>query len=667
MALSQTLMVPQFMKTDSEFPRFLKRTASALLSAWLLWSGSAEVVFASESESAGLTDNGGGEDALPFSDVPGDAWFYSDVLSAFSLGLVNGKSAKVFAPYDGILLSEAVKLASCLNERFLTGTVTLGNGQGVWYEPYVAYAEEHGITDGGEVWERQALRGEVMELFARAVPLDPVNDIPDGSIPDVPMDHPHADAIYALYRAGVIQGTDADSHLCEPDVWVTRAEIAATMTRLTDPAARLVFSIQTDEPSQTEEPAEVDPAREEQQVREEDSGGFSESAVMTYSDLTLSWAAIYETRFGPGASDEPLLTDAEIDAYNAKMAAGCPTMADLCGCPDTLPGPDVIALIGRYALPVGYDYDRDGNYIGEDERVRILSNRNLESIGETVEIRRAVVTSRADMKSFPMEDGFYPYGNPGFNQAQETEVPTGTPVIVLHRSSDGAYLFVRTYHYVGWIPARCAAFCDRDTFERFVRRDPETGVTVTAPWIYANGARLDMGTWLPCLGGTADGYEVLLPIRGTDGSYAEIAVNIGADSAVRGRLPYTMKNVYEQAFRWLGTTYGWGGANGGVDCSGFLCAVFRSFGILIPRNSSEQRQYGGAVTNIAPLGASDRLELFASSRFPVAIHRSGHVMLYLGESNGQLWIVHAHSIGQPVSIASLDPWSAMLSMVELKP
>ena len=652
------------MNTESQFLRQLKRTASALLSAVVLWSGSAEVVFASESVLSPSPD-GGAALSLPFADVPGDAWFYPDVLSAFSLGLVNGKSEREFAPYDGILLCEAVKLAACLNERLLTGTVTLGNGGGVWYEPYVAYALEHGIADGGEDWERPALRGEVMEFFARAVPLDPLNDIPDGAVPDVPKDHPHAGAIYALYRAGVIQGTDADSHLCEPDVCVTRAEIAATVTRLTDPAARLLFSIPSGEEAAPESDPEL-PAKDSVPEKDADPGNGAGEA-RTYSDLTLSWAALYENRFGPGSSDEILLTDDEIDAYNAHMTAVCPTMADLSGAPDTVPGADVIALIGRYALPVGYDYDHTGSYITEDERVRILSNRNLESIGETVAVRRAVVTSRADMKSFPMEDGFYPYGNPGFNQAQETEVPVGTPALVLHESSDGVYLFVRTYHYVGWIPARCAAICDRDTFERFVRRDPDSGVTVTVPRIYTSGARLDMGTWLPCLGETPDGFEVLLPIRGSDGTYAEIAVSVGSDSAVRGRLPYTMKNVYEQAFRWLGTPYGWGGAGGGVDCSGFLCAIFRSFGILIPRNSSEQRQYGGAVTNIASLGASDRLELFASSRFPVAIHRSGHVMLYLGESNGQLWIVHAHSIGQPVSVASLDPWSAMLGMVELRP
>ena len=67
------------------------------------------------------------------------------------------------------------------------------------------------------------------------------------------------------------------------------------------------------------------------------------------------------------------------------------------------------------------------------------------------------------------------------------------------------------------------------------------------------------------------------------------------------------------------------------------------------------------------MDAGARADLFASSRFPAAIHRQGHVMLYLGESDGQVWIVHAHSIGQPVSTAPLDPWGTMLAAVELRP
>ena len=599
---------------------------------------------------------------LPFADVSEDAWYYGDVLAAYSMGLVNGKSAAVFAPDDGILLSEAVKLAACMHERYETGTVTLQNGEdGPWYEPYAVYAWEHGILTGDADFDTPALRGEVMELFARAVPLEPVNEIPDGAIPDVPMEHPHAEAVYALYRAGVVQGMNETDRRCEPDVGVTRAEIAATLTRMTDPSARIAFSM-------TGSGDEEDIPEPEREPDETGSSPLSEEYPgRTWSGLALSWSAVYDGRFGSGASDEILLTDAGIDAYNASMTAACPTMTDLTSYPDEIPGWEAAALIGRYVLPTGYDYDKNGAYIDEYRRAMILSNRNLGALGESAEAVRAVVTARCDLRGFPTEDGFCPLGNPGFDQIQETELIVGTPVIVLHTSADGLWYFALTYHYAGWIPVWAAAFCDRDTFDRFALRDPGTGVTVTAAVVWSGGVRLDMGVWLPYLGETGRGLEAVLPLRGSDGRYAETAVSLGPDEAVRGRLPYTMKNFYEQAFRWLGTPYGWGGADGGVDCSGFVCAVMRSFGILIPRNTTEQRSWSGEVTDISWRGGSERLSLFASSRYPVAIHRQGHVMLYLGESDGQLWIVHAHSIGQPVSVAPLDPSSSMLVMAELRP
>ena len=651
---------------QSEFRRRMKRGLSAVLSALLL----------TVPQAVGAADAAWAEETVPFSDVAPYDWFYEDVLSAYAMGLVNGKSAAVYAPYEGILISEAVKLAACVRQRYAEGAVTLGNGETVWYSTYAAYAEEQGIlTEEPADWDAHALRGEIMELFARAVPLEAINDIPDGSIPDVPMDHPHAEAVYALYRAGVVQGVNEETHLCQPDAWVTRAEIAATLTRLTDPAVRIRFSMPQEYGSEPD-PADPDRPPEPQSFPEDPDaqGSPDEGAELSvparernWSELTLAWSAVYDGRFGDGASDEVLLTDAEIDAYNAAMTASCPTMTDLVTYPDFVSGAEVLSLIGRYALPAGYDYDRAGNYIGEEERYAVLANRNLDAVGEMIAVERAVVTSRADMKSFPMEDGFYPRGNPGFNQIQETELPVGTPVAVLHRSADGEWMFVVTYHYCGWIPVGTAAVCGRDTFDQFARRDPGSGVTVTAVSVTAGGVGLDMGVWLPLLGEEDDGWDVVIPVRGYDGQYAETPARLSFDDAVAGRLPYTMKNVYEQAFRWLGVLYGWGGADGGVDCSGFICAVMRSFGILIPRNTSEQRVWSGAVTDISGLGGVERMELFASSRYPVAIHRQGHVMLYLGESDGQVWIVHAHSIGQPVSTAPLDPWGTMLAAVELRP
>jgi hypothetical protein len=84
-----------------------------------------------------------------------------------------------------------------------------------------------------------------MSIFANALPaaaLAAINSIPDGSIPDVPMTHPQAAAIYKLYRAGIVEGVDP-AHNCNPGGNIRRSEVAAILTRMMDPAVRRNFSM----------------------------------------------------------------------------------------------------------------------------------------------------------------------------------------------------------------------------------------------------------------------------------------------------------------------------------------------------------------------------------------------------------------------------------------
>ena len=184
---------------------------------------------------------------LPFTDVDPAAWYYGDVKTAWESGLINGKSETAFAPDAALTYAEAAKLAACMRQLHETGAVTLGNGDGAaWYEPYVRYCREKGILARDYDWNSPALRSGYMEIFASALPdasLSPVNEIPDGSIPDlrgVPADT--AGAIYKLYRAGVVQGT-GDDHAASPGDTVRRCEVAAILTRMTVPESRVRFEL----------------------------------------------------------------------------------------------------------------------------------------------------------------------------------------------------------------------------------------------------------------------------------------------------------------------------------------------------------------------------------------------------------------------------------------
>ena len=176
---------------------------------------------------------------MNFWDVSYDDWYYTDVATAFESGLINGKDANHFAPNANLTYAEAVKLAACMNQLFHEGYVNLENGS-PWYQTYVDYAYDHGIIWKDYPWTQNATRAGYVEIFAHALPayaLDAMNDIPDGVIPDVSMNHPQAEEIYMLYRAGVLTGSDSAGTF-NPGASIRRCEVAAIVTRMMDSAFR---------------------------------------------------------------------------------------------------------------------------------------------------------------------------------------------------------------------------------------------------------------------------------------------------------------------------------------------------------------------------------------------------------------------------------------------
>ena len=183
----------------------------------------------------------------PFTDdVCEDDWFYNDVVYAYSLGLINGKSETRFSPNDNLTYAEAVKLAACMHQKYTTGVI-VATGSDPWYMDYAEYARKHGIIDADQEWDAPVTRSMYMEVFSRALPdeaFSETNIVSDGMIPDVDTSHPNVEAIYKLYRTGVVQGRDEATRKCDPGGNISRAEVAAILTRMIDSDTRIRFSME---------------------------------------------------------------------------------------------------------------------------------------------------------------------------------------------------------------------------------------------------------------------------------------------------------------------------------------------------------------------------------------------------------------------------------------
>ncbi|MBI2353523.1 MAG: C40 family peptidase [Deltaproteobacteria bacterium] len=99
------------------------------------------------------------------------------------------------------------------------------------------------------------------------------------------------------------------------------------------------------------------------------------------------------------------------------------------------------------------------------------------------------------------------------------------------------------------------------------------------------------------------------------------------------------------AERFVGIPYRWGGNNvvDGMDCSGFVRAVYNLCGVSIPRTSREQFSAGEAVTR-DELRDGD-LVFFGSSQ-----EKINHVGIYVGSGR----FVHAPRQGEEIKVSTVD-------------
>lgn len=195
---------------------------------------------------------------MQFADVQTDDWFYENVKSAYEFGLMIGRSDDAFGTEDNITVAEAMTIAARLHSVYFTGAAELGTST-PWYAVYGEYCRANGIADPADFsMDSAATRAQFAVIVANAMPEESwerINEVEDNAIPDVKLTDACGEAIYKLYRAGILIGGDAKGSFA-PDTNIRRSEVAAIVTRIADVSLRqsvkLVF--QTTVPSAPTQP-----------------------------------------------------------------------------------------------------------------------------------------------------------------------------------------------------------------------------------------------------------------------------------------------------------------------------------------------------------------------------------------------------------------------------
>lgn len=304
--------------------------------------------------------------------------------------------------------------------------------------------------------------------------------------------------------------------------------------------------------------------------------------------------------------------------------------------------------IGRLAV-----YQESGHRVDSSFLSPLDALEDRSSIPDAVSPICGFLVRRTDLRVLPTAAALYDEPRDRFiDNLQASSLEPGTPVAVLHRSRDEKWVYAATELASGWLPADAVASASADAFRaRLARTDRFVVVAARAdlyedPLLTRSCGFLRMGTTLPAAAepSSLGAVAALLPGRDGNGNLEERTVWIDASQVNRGFLPYTARTVYRQAFALLNAPYGWGGTFGERDCSQFLCEVFSTVGVVLPRNSSAQAKVGIPLEGFgASVDEAEKSRLLAAEGLPGAtiLRLPGHIMLYLGSVDGKPYVIHS--------------------------
>ncbi|MBN1621032.1 MAG: SH3 domain-containing protein [Endomicrobiales bacterium] len=263
----------------------------------------------------------------------------------------------------------------------------------------------------------------------------------------------------------------------------------------------------------------------------------------------------------------------------------------------------------------------------------------------------AFVYKLADQRILPTEEGlFEDPRNLDIDKLQNSALDIGTPLAIMHETSDRKWYYARSPYSTGWVEADKIIICERDAIAKYCDKTPFLVVTKAKGELFSDDKLREyygyvrMGTKLPLFSELKSGVcKVLVPFPTKEGALSFGIVYISEDDVSKGYLPYTPGTIIKQAFEFLNAPYGWGGMYGEQDCSKFIQQLFLTVGITLPRNSGSQSQVGKLISELdRKVSETERVRILTKDAVAgiTILPIEGHIMLYLGVVDGEPYAIH---------------------------
>jgi len=361
-----------------------------------------------------------------------------------------------------------------------------------------------------------------------------------------------------------------------------------------------------------------------------------------------------------------LYNENDIVAYNRSNIENCPVVVDLEYYKEYFSKAEIVNMISAVSKPSkNKRYDANGRQYTPKDYDKLNNNLNFNFLDEINKIIYGFSVRRTEMRTYPTyERLFSSPDSTEYDRFMETAVYLAEPLIILSISKDQQWYFAQMYNYRAWIPVKDVAIAEKKEFMQFIKSKPF--LIVTDKNIYTNynpanekvsEIKVDMGVKLPLAfqdeindytgaQSTSGNFVVKLPTRDEAGKLVIYMALIPITKDVHvGYLPYTIENIIKQSFKLQGERYGWGGTHNGRDCSSFLMDIFRTMGIKLPRNSSEQGKLASGIyyEMSEDMTLDERETILDKLDIGAGLFMSGHAMLYLGKYHNTYYAIHDFS------------------------
>ncbi|OCL91294.1 C40 family peptidase [Aliarcobacter thereius] len=256
--------------------------------------------------------------------------------------------------------------------------------------------------------------------------------------------------------------------------------------------------------------------------------------------------------------------------------------------------------------------------------------------------KKAITIKNANLRVFPTISPLFKNPEiPGegfpFDYNQNSLLKINTPIFISHYSKDKAWAYIESSYVYGWIQVDYIAFVDDEFIKDF--RNNNYYIAIKEKFAIYNPffvEHIKSSTIFP------KKDDKFIIARKDKNQNAKIDfVNIEKENITNFPLKNNLENRAKILKEFLNEPYGWGGAFFHRDCSSFTQDYFSIFAKSLPRNSKAQTSIG-TYHDISDKSLEDKKKYIKKYAKPFSslIYLPGHIVLYLGQYEGEPIIAH---------------------------